>query len=106
MTDKARARMTFIVTVCLIFIGVAAWISVFIPSGSTAVTQPKSPSELRFLGEWNGQVALFEAETDEPIEVYEITVRTLPEEEQARLRERIPVNNEAELETLLENYGS
>ncbi len=106
MNEKTRARMTPVVLVCLLFIGVAAWASVFIPSEPAAVAQPKEQTGTCQLGEWEGQVALFEKDADRPIEVYEITVRTLPEEEQERLRERILVNNDAELEKLLENYGS
>ena len=104
--ENVRARMVPVVMVCLIFIGVAAWVSVLLPDEPVASTEPQVRTDARELGEWDGMVALFEQGGTEPIEVYDIAVRTLPEEEQARIYARIMVKDDAALENLLENYTS
>lgn len=106
MSEKTRARMVPVVIVCLVFIGVAAWISVLLPDKPAVNTEPQARVDARELGEWDGKVALFEKGGTQPIEVYEIVLRTLPEEEQARLYARIPIADDGELENLLENYTS
>ena len=74
-------------------------------NGTTATTAVTS-SYARMLKEWDGQVALFIAGESEPLTVYEVDVRTLPEEEQRLLKDGVAVNSEEELAAILENYTS
>ena len=106
--DKQRRWMPALVA-AFVLIGVAAWVSVLLPMGDEVPVEPteeKAAIPARRLGEWKGQLALFEEGTAEPIEVYEVSVLTLPTEEQKRIREGITVENEDILAELLENYTS
>ncbi len=110
MQEKTRAeervRWLPVVIACVVLIGVAAWVSVLLPTEPDAKNVPTEPVSGRLLREWNGQVALFEGASGEPIEVYDVTVAALPEEEQERLREGIVIDSEEALALLLDNYTS
>ena len=103
-------RVTWLVpvaVVCAVFVGVAAWVSVWWPwspvvEGTLEAEQTAQP----ILREWNGTLALFEGGNAEPSQVYEVTVAALPSEEQERLRAGIPIESETMLDDLLENYTS
>ncbi len=56
------------------------------------------------LGEYNGYIAVFCG--DEPSEVFECKLSSLPEEEAQKLREGIHAKNEEELQLLIEAYTS
>ena len=71
----------------------------FLPSiGSAATPAPFT------IGEWEGQVAVFEGDMSFPRQVFEVFVDALPEEQRRQVREGVPVDTEAELSVLLEDY--
>ncbi|MBQ3202911.1 MAG: hypothetical protein IJB36_04630 [Clostridia bacterium] len=65
-----------------------------------------SPDPMYTVGEWQGQVAVFEGEQTYPKQVYDMPVSGLPPELQQRLREGVPVYSDMELSVLLEDYTS
>ncbi len=60
----------------------------------------------RYLGIWEGKLALFEANDLSPVQVYDIWIAALPAAEQQRLAEGVAVRDEAALSALLTDYGS
>ena len=63
-------------------------------------------SEQMRLGVYRGYLALFVGAAEAPAETYDVMVRTLPDADRARLIAGIPVANEAELRSLLEDFTS
>ncbi|HIW72929.1 MAG TPA: hypothetical protein H9684_01260 [Firmicutes bacterium] len=72
---------------------------------ASAATSAQTPM-LCVLGEWEGKLAVFSPNGISPDEVYDVYISTLPEEEQRRLEEGIPVYDEKTLAGLLEDYTS
>ena len=58
------------------------------------------------IGEWEGKLAVFLADSPSPDEVFAVYVSTLPPEEQQRISAGIEVADEVELARLLEDYTS
>ena len=56
------------------------------------------------VGEWQGQVAVFESGTDTPRQVFDTYVETLPELQQRQLQQGIPADSEDALALRLEDY--
>ena len=56
------------------------------------------------IGEWQGQVAVFEGDQDFPRQVFDVYVSTLPEELQQQVRQGVPAADDAQLSVLLEDY--
>ncbi len=56
------------------------------------------------LKEYDGKLAVFEADAAYPSEVFNIYVITLPESDRALLKSGIPANSKAELLRLIEDY--
>lgn len=103
---EERSRLMPVLIACVLLIGVAAWASTLLPKKSDTKSVPTAQAAQQMLREWNGQIALFQGDSDEPAEVYEVTVAALPEEEQERLREGIVIESEEALASLLDNYTS
>lgn len=73
---------------------------------TTAVSIPTTVSATYTLGVWEGRLALFLSGSDAPDEVYDVFIASLPEEEQAKLAQGIPVPDQPTLERMLEDYTS
>ncbi|MGI5958137.1 MAG: hypothetical protein ACOX60_01825 [Massiliimalia sp.] len=58
------------------------------------------------LKEYQGKIALYTSSNSKPEEVYEIYLNILPEYDQKRLKEGIPVSDQAQLKTYLEEFDS
>ena len=58
------------------------------------------------IGEWEGQVAVFEGAQTFPRQVFDVYVETLPQEQQQQVRQGVPAENDAQLSVLLEDYTS
>jgi len=56
------------------------------------------------IGEWEGQVAVFEGEQTFPRQVFDVYVEALPPELQQQVRQGVPAENDAQLSVLLEDY--
>ena len=76
--------------------------------GAVSGTQQEEPAGaiLCILGEWEGKLAVFAPNGISPQEVYDVYISTLPEEEQQKLEQGIPVYDEGTLAGLLEDYTS
>lgn len=56
------------------------------------------------IGEWEGQVAVFEGDQPFPRQVFDVYVETLPPEQQQQVRQGVPAEDDARLSVLLEDY--
>ena len=103
----ASVCLSAVAAVALIAYGDRAVVSLPSPSSQTtsSTTLSTAPKSGYILGPWNGKLALYAAGNPYPKEVYDIFVRSFPEEEQTRLEQGIPAATEAELEELLEDYS-
>lgn len=63
-----------------------------------------TPDPMYTIGEWRGQVAVFEGNQTFPKQVYDTSVSGLPPEMQQRVREGVAVYSDTELSVLLEDY--
>ena len=70
-----------------------------LPRGAEAEAPPRYT-----IGDWEGQVAVFEGAHTHPMQVYDVAVSTLPEELRRRIARGVPAENEAQLSVLLEDY--
>lgn len=59
-----------------------------------------------FLGTYQGRLALWDNNRPEPLTVYPRLISMLPESDQLRLQEGIPIENKSRLHRLLEDYLS
>ncbi len=59
-----------------------------------------------YLGIRDGNVALFQRHSEEPVAVYSMQVSMLPERDRQALREGIPIHSRLQLAQLLEDYLS
>ena len=66
----------------------------------------ETESEKAVLGVFEGKLALFKGKSPYPNIVYDFFIRNLPQEDQNRLFEGIPVSSQSELEALLEDFMS
>ena len=62
-----RKRLLPVIIACVLLIGVAAWVSVLLPDESDEKSVPSELIARQLLREWNGQIALCEEGTDEPL---------------------------------------
>ncbi len=100
------------VIAALVLIGIACWVSIFVPFDTPKdtdvprdiVTAPTFP--VQTLKSWNGQLARFLNGEDQPTEIYDIPVASLPSDVQQELYLGITVTTEEELLTFLENFSS
>ena len=97
-------------TLCLLLIGpaifllcISAYFLLMPLFSPQAETQPPSPSYT--LSEYNGQLALFRDDQDEPVARYEAYTNLLPPNDVSLLQEGIPVSSQEELQRLLEDFG-
>ena len=58
------------------------------------------------IGSWEGQVAVFQGQQEYPMQVFDVYVSALPEEARRQVLDGIPVEDEAQLSVLLEDYTS
>mgnify|MGYP004492632333 CR=1 FL=1 len=73
-------------------------------SNNNAETPSNSLSYI--IKDFNGNIAVFEDNSDTPFKVTEVCTNTLPKLDQERLKEGIVVNSQVELNTLLEDLCS
>ena len=87
--------------VCVLAVGVSIW---FLLHPAPA---PETPDPLYVLADKGGRLAVYKKESsaENPVCVYEIHTRLLPELDQQRLRHGVPVYTEQELQQRLEDYG-
>lgn len=72
-----------------------------IPAPADAV-----PTPAYTIRAYEGQVAVFEGDSDYPMQVFDAPVEALPAEEQERLLAGIPAADRDQLSVLLEDYTS
>ena len=87
-----------------------AWVLIHAPhplSADAERQQSATTAVAYVVKEWEGKLAVFRQGESNPEMVYEdVTVMTLPPEEQKRLQEGIRLSDRASLNRLLEDYTS
>jgi hypothetical protein len=63
-------------------------------------------SLILFFGSYRGYLAVFEKDAQEPRQIFPCRVETLPLADQIKLKNRIRIRNQQELEQILEDYLS
>lgn len=75
------------------------------PFTTPTTAQPVS-TVYAYIGEYQGRLAVYASDGATVKEIYDVYIVTLPEQEQERLRAKIPVMSQTELALLLEDYTS
>ncbi|MBR2405558.1 MAG: hypothetical protein IKB04_00705 [Clostridia bacterium] len=109
---KERNKRWFpVVVACIVLIGGAMWASALLPqqesrepTGVTGVVTDNGFPQLLRVRE--GVLELVAADGVTVLETYDVTVASLPIDEQERLAAGVAVSDEEELAALLENYTS
>lgn len=94
-------NLSWALAVSLLLAAVILWL-VFryvLPSGGGT---PRTPAYT--IGEWQGQVAVFEGDQHFPRQVFDVYVEALPPELQQQVRQGVPAETDAQLSVLLEDY--
>ena len=100
------------VIACAILIGVAMWGSVLLPvpdktragTGTTATAATTAPAFVpQVFRAWNGKLARFESGQEQPCEIYDTAVASLPAEAKEALKNGVWVNSEEELAAFLDD---
>lgn len=94
------------VVLCVLISAVAIPIIKQNSTASNVETETPSNSLSYIVKDFNGNVAVFETDSDKPFKVTEVATNTLPKIDQERLMEGIVVNSQIELNTLLEDLCS
>lgn len=66
----------------------------------------QSPAYVYLLKDWGGKLALFRKGQTEPLEIYELYTHLLPAADAEMLHAGIPLQNKAEIDRLLEDFGA
>lgn len=75
-------------------------------TASNTETEIPNNSLSYIVKDFNGNIAVFEENSDKPFKVTEVCTNTLPKIDQERLMDGIIVNSQLELNTLLEDLCS
>ncbi len=79
-------------------------LSLFVFFSPPAASSPSSGYSY-VLKDHHGRLALFAPDEAQPVQVYEVYTRLLPEQDVLSLQAGIPLDSEAELQRLLEDFG-
>ncbi len=107
--QKKQRSWTPVWVACLLLIGVAAWTSTLLPQPavkSERETGVEKQQTAPYLGVWEGKLARFDGVNPEPEEIYDVSVASLPKEEQQRLKEGVTWENDEALAMLIDGYTS
>lgn len=108
--DERMARAAWTTAIVAAILVVAAAVSGLSapetePPQLTRDAAPTEAAIYAVIGEWEGKVAVYFVDGETPKTVYDTAVRTLPEAEQTKLKNGIPVFSAKELAVLLEDYA-
>ena len=110
MEHTLAVTVAALLLVSVLILSAFALSGAFPPEEEAAKLQSGVPIEKEetkmILGAYQGRLALYIGDGRYPNEVYETWIRSLPEEDQKRIGEGIPVSSEAELALLLEDLTS
>lgn len=107
MEKRTLRYLTLAIAVsATVAVGVLAFLYVRFGREAAPPTEKGRQTAAYTLGEWEGQLAVFEGEDTFPQKLYDVAVAALPRSEQERLKNGIAVANEEELQRLLEDYTS
>ncbi len=59
-----------------------------------------------YLGEYDGKLAAFTTESDEPLQVFDVYLSSLPEDDIEKIREGVYAKDEQDLQRLIEDFTS
>ncbi len=97
------SKQWFVILALLCAIALA--LSIFWMVWPQRLEPPASSSASYYLMDSGGRLALFSASGSEPLAVYDVYTRLLPENDLLDLQKGIPVANQEELYRLLEDFG-
>lgn len=100
MLKTASAMYIFMCILLLCFFSLALF---FAPSQN--ITSEKPSQAVMVLGDFKGQLALFEAGNTEPVSVFDTYVSSLPPLDRQKLSKGIEVNNKEDLWALLQDFA-
>ena len=107
MMNRQRIMMWTLIAVSAVTLTVCG----FVWAIQETVTAPSSDVSQRqqaayTIGGWQGKLAVYVGGSNTPRDVYDIYISSFPPQEQEKLTAGIPVQNEEELNSLLEDYTS
>lgn len=113
MTEKTKTTLktVLLLSLSLIFVGVLTF-NTFINlqtkdySGTAAEKEEKNTEIVYRVSEYQGKLAVFLLGEDEPIEVYDLFLTSLPPKDHEMLKDGILVYDNASLQQLIEDYTS
>lgn len=108
--QKKQRSWTPVWVACLLLIGVAAWTSTLLPQPAVKSEREtgveKQETTAPYLGIWEGKLARFDGVNAEPEEIYDVSVSSLPKEEQERLKDGVTWEDDETLSMLIDGYTS
>lgn len=99
-----RRVFFLLIPLCLLGLGVSLWLLL----RPVTTPSPELPQPLYILGQQEGHVAVFSPDEPldgQPLRVYPIYTRLLPETDQRRLQAGLEIYSEMQLQQRLEDYG-
>ena len=114
MIQYMKNNISIIIKYCAVLAAVFSltagilWFGVINDENSTVVTtQPAVSVEYKYyLGDYRGNLAVYNSGEDMPIEVFNIHTSSLPGPDYQKILQRIGARNEEELQLLIEEYTS
>jgi len=109
-----KKNIFIIIKYCSVLVAVCSltavilWFGVINDENTTVVTtQPTAFVEYKYyLGDYRGNLAVYNSGEDMPIEVFNIHTSSLPGPDYQRILQRIGARDEEELQLLIEEYTS
>jgi len=90
----------------VLILSIAVFSYAALRSNGVAERKEGEPIYLYMIKEYNGNIAVYKTDEQQPTDIYEVPVETLPEEDVDNLKTGIPVKDEAELQRLIEDLTS
>lgn len=104
--EKPLARRLYLL-IGTAAVSLAAIVVLLLVGAKSPAPQPESSAAAVYiLSEWEGKLAVFLPGKENPSQIYEVYITTLPPAEQERLKVGVPASGEEELSRLLEDYTS
>ena len=101
-----RKNWMIFLLILSIFVTVISTAALFLPASAAQPQSSASAKPLYLLRDHAGYLALYDPESGQMIEQYEIYTRLLPDNDVDALREGIEIYSESELSRLLEDFGA
>ena len=107
MKRKNKKVLKAVKILAVVYLAIS--LSVFAVGGKSKENTPRENTTTEYeykLAEFDGRIAVFDLETNSPIEVFDVYVSSLPYSEQSLIRQGLFASDRAELQRLIEDYTS